>query len=1063
MPEGRLHFGLLGPLEVTYEGKRLDLGRPKQRAVLAALLIHANRVVSLDRFAEVLWPAAPAGRSMGSLPVYIANLRRLLEPERPARTPPDRIVTHPPGYLLRVASGEYDVADFEALAAQGNRHLAEGRPRAARRDLGEALALWRGGAMEEFDFDGGEAVRLEGVRVAALEDRIEADLALGAHTAVVGELEALVREHGLRERLVGLLIIALYRSGRQTEALRAYAAARSYLCEELGLEPGPELRRLESLILVQSPELDWTPPPDDVAAAIVAPPPRPEAAKPVEDLFVGRTAQLAAMDQVLARSEERAGGFVLVAGEPGIGKTRLVHEAVTAAAGRGYLVAWGRCEEGDGAPPFWPWIQLIRALLEHRDVHAVQAALRGHGAQLAQLVPEVGVLVGEPAPALDPAGARYRFFEAVGGFVEGLARHAPVVLVLDDLQWADPPSLELTVHLARGIPALNALLVATYRDVDPAPGGRLTETLAALGRLPGRLLVPLGGLTRDEVAEFMAHEAGGEVPAGVVEVVWARAAGNPFFVGELTRLLVAERRLTEEAATAAVPWAVRQVVERRLARLPNETRHLLTVAAVAGLDFDLRVAAAAAGMELDPALDLIDLAVAAGVVREQPAAAERFVFSHALVQETVYAEASRLRRARLHAQVAEALEKVSGDRAAATEVARHLYEAVPITGPDRAVAAAVRASAAAQAALAYEVAEGHLRRALDLVAMMPAGRDRDVQELEVQEQLAGLLTLVKGVAVSDTAAAWARATELSREVGDRRRLLPSLWGLLSYAWASGDLAGARALGEHLLRLGHDASEPVVTAAAHLGLGSVALCCGDLEEGVRHLSAGKELADAATEDTLAHVTHADLRVQVDSWLAMACHLQGGHVEGHRLTEAFLHRARALGDPFTVAIGLAFAVFARVLSGAVTDVGHLAEELLAHSRAHHLADFAFHAKVAQVWTAAHRAGYVAQLGAMLEQLPPAATASIRPWRPFWLGLEAVVWQRVGRADRAEQAVDEALREVDVMGSSFCEAELLRLRGELHADRADIDEAVRRAGEQGTVVYRERAVAAAARFES
>jgi tetratricopeptide (TPR) repeat protein len=333
----------------------------------------------------------------------------------------------------------------------------------------------------------------------------------------------------------------------------------------------------------------------------------------------------------------------------------------------------------------------------------------------------------------------------------------------------------------------------------------------------------------------------------------------------------------------------------------------------------------------------------------------------------------------------------------------------------------------------------------------------------VQEQLASLLTLVKGVAVSDTAAAWTRATELSREVGDQRRLLPPLWGLLSYAWASGDLAGARALGEHLLRLGREASEPVVTAAAYLGLGSVALCCGDLDEGVRHLTAGKELADAATEDTLAHVTHADLRVQVDSWLAMAHHLQGRHAEGRQLIDGVLDRARALGDPFTVAIALAFAVFARLINGAVTEVAGLAQELLSHSAAHRLADFAFHAKVAQVWTTAHRAGAVAQLVAMLQALPPAAAASIRPWRPFWLALEAEAWMRLGRPDRARQAVEEAWGEVDDMRSSFCEAELLRLRGELDADLATIEAAVRRAGEQGAAIYRERALASAARLKS
>ena len=1065
MARGIVHFGLLGRLEVTYDGEPLDLGRPKQRVVLAALLVHANRVVSLDRFAEVLWPAAPAGRSMGSLPVYIANLRRLLEPERPIRTPPGRIVTHPPGYLLRVAPGEYDAADFEALAAQGNRALAEGRPRAARRDLGEALSLWRGRALEEFDFDGMEADRLESLRVMALEDRIEADLALGAHTAVVGELEALVKEHGLRERLVGLLMVALYRSGRQAEALRAYTAARTYLGEELGLEPGPELRRLESCILAQEPQLDWTPPPEEGPPPAITAPSGVDIAEPSEDVFVGRADQLAAIEKALARSEDTSGGFVLVAGEPGIGKTRLVQEAVRAAAARGWVGAWGRCEEGDGAPPFWPWIQVIRALLQHPDTDAVRAALRTHGAQLAQLVPEVASVAGELAapPPLDPARARYRFFEAVGGFIEDLAAQGPLALVLDDLQWADPPSLELTVHLARRTPALNALLIATYRDVDPAPDGRLTETLAALGRLPDRLHVRLGGLNRDEVAQFMALEAGGEAPAGVVDVVWARAAGNPFFVGELTRLLVAEKRLTVEAAGAAVPWAVRQVVERRLARLPDETRRLLTVAAVAGVDFDLRVVAAAAGLELDPALDLIDLAVAAGVVAEQPAAAERFVFSHALVQETVYLDASGLRRARLHGRVAEALERVGGDQASATDMARHLYEAVPITGPEQAVAAAVRASTAAQGALAYEVAEGHLRRALELVATMAPGRERDSRELDVQDQLASLLTLVKGVAVAETAAAWTRATELCQSLGDQRRLLQPLWGLLSYEWASGDLAGARSLGEHLLRLGVDASEPVVTAAAHLGLGSVALCCGDLAEAVRHLTAGKDLADGLPDDTLAHVTHADLRVQLDSWLSMAHHLQGRHGEGRAVIDGALARARSLGDPFSVAIGLAFAVFARLLSGEAAEVGRLAQELLAHSGTHQLADFAFHAKIAQVWTAVHRAGPLVQLGATLDSLPPTAAASIRPWRPFWLALAAEAWQRVGRVDRAERAVDEGMGEVEAMGSSFCESELLRLRGELHGDRADLEEAVRRAEEHGAVVYRQRAAASAARLAS
>ncbi|MDQ2827006.1 MAG: hypothetical protein M3Y04_08620, partial [Actinomycetota bacterium] len=373
-------------------------------------------------------------------------------------------------------------------------------------------------------------------------------------------------------------------------------------------------------------------------------------------------------------------------------------------------------------------------------------------------------------------------------------------------------------------------------------------------------------------------------------------------------------------------------------------------------------------------------------------------------------------------------------------------------------------------ALAYEAAEDHLRRALGLLDAAPAGRERDRQELDLQDRLAALLTQVKGVAVAETAAAWSRATALCREVEDRRRLLPSLWGSLSYAWASGDAEGARGLGEHILRLGRASAEPVVTAAAHLGLGSVDLCCGDLVNGTRHLGAGKELADGVADHALADVTYADLRVQVDSWLAMALHLQGGHDEGRLLIDGAIGRARRQGDPFTVALGLAFGVFGGVIGGAVEEARRLAEELLEHSERYRMVDFAYHARVVRIWTMSKDAEGADDVISLTNDLPAAAEAGIRPWRPFWLALQAEVWQESGRLEEAGRCVEAALSEVEAMGSSFCVAELYRLRGELlattapdrHADAlADVREAVRLAGAQGAVVYRERAEASLARL--
>jgi len=926
-----LHFGMLGPLEVLSDDRPLELGRPKQRAVLAALLVNANKVVSVDRFADVLWPDGAVARSPGSLPVYIANLRRLLEPERPARTPPQRILTRAPGYVICVRSGEYDVADFDRLAADGTRHLIAGRPRAARRTLGEALALWRGPAMEEFAFAEMEATRLDARRVAALEDRIVADLAPGAHAAVVAELEQLIREHGLRERLVELLMLALYRSGRQGEALRAYSTARDRLGEELGIEPGPDLRRLEAEVLAQAPSLDWRPPPPEGLPPQVHAEPLLPAAVAAEP-FVGRVAEVALLDGALARTRHGSGALVLVAGEPGIGKTRLVREAMSQAEDRGFVVAWGRCDERDGAPPFWPWVEVIRSVLDHPGADAVAAALLPHAPEIAQLVPEVKELFGDltsPAP-MDPAAARFRFFDAVVGFLIRLSQHQPIAVVLDDLHWADPPSLQLAGHLAARLPGSNACLLVTYRSVDPAPDGRLRDLLASLARLPGRLDLSLEGLTREQVAEFVAHEAGAEPSAPIVAAVWDRAGGNPFFVGELTRLLVAEKALSGTAATAAgIPWAVRQVVARRMGRLPEPTRQLLQVAAVAGADFDLRVVASAAKVDLDEALDLVDAAVASGIVTEHPAAVERFRFSHAIVQQSIYEELSRLRRARLHGLVADALGEIGADQAKATEVAHHLYEAVAVTGPQRAITAAIPASAAAQAALAYEVAEDHLRRALALVATMASGPERDRHELDVRVDLATLLSFVKGVAEPETVMAWERAVELCRAVEDQHRLLLSLWGLLTFAWASGDMDGARTLAEHILALGRGSGDPAVAPTADLGLGLDALCCGDLVTGSAHLTAAKEVADAVADDALVDVTFGDLRVQIDSWLSMACALRGDHDVGRRLVDAAVDRATTTGGSMTVVTSLSFALVARVLSGDVAEARRLAEELIGHT--------------------------------------------------------------------------------------------------------------------------------------
>ena len=276
-----MEYRILGPLQACDGDRLLSLGGARQRALLAVLLLHANQVVSSDRLIDHLWGDEPPETASTALQVSISRLRRTLEPDRAPRGEAHLIQTRPPGYELRVGQDELDLHRFEQLAATGEQAFAAGDAAGAADAFREALALWSGPPLSDFTYEPfaqAHIARIEELRLTALEDRIEADLALGRHARLVGELETLVAEHPLRERPRGQLILALYRSGRQAEALDAFQDARRTLVDELGIEPSPALARLERAILVQDPSLDAPPAPAhvDVPSGEV-PPPAPAA------------------------------------------------------------------------------------------------------------------------------------------------------------------------------------------------------------------------------------------------------------------------------------------------------------------------------------------------------------------------------------------------------------------------------------------------------------------------------------------------------------------------------------------------------------------------------------------------------------------------------------------------------------------------------------------------------------------------------------------------------------------------------------------------------------------
>lgn len=702
-----MEFRILGPIEVRDGDRVLPLGAGQRRALLALLLLHANETVSRDHLIHEVWGERPPSTAAKALQGHVSALRSLLEPDRVPGGAGRVILTRGSGYELRLESEQLDAALFERLRSEGRRALAQGEPARAAARLREALALWRGPPLADVSYEPfaqAEIARLEELRLATLEDRLEADLASGRHSELVGELDALAGRYPLRERLRGQLMLALYRAGRQAEALEAYQAARHALVEELGIEPGRELRELEKAILRQDPSLDLVPTGEEASKA-------PAASR---GIFVGRDAELAELLTDLEAALAGRGRLCLLVGEPGIGKSRLADELIHHAKGRGVRVLVGRCWEAGGAPAYWPWVQSLRVYIREVESQALRDELGAGAVELAQILPELGEIFPDLlAPAsLEPEAARFRLFDATARFLRNASAHRPLLLVLDDLHAADPSSLLLLQFLTRELASTRMLVVGAYRDVDPTPGQSLTETLAEITREPVTRRLRLRGLSERDVATYVESTASELASHELVAALHEQSEGNPFFVGETVRLLALEGLQSERpGAGIAIPQSVRDVITRRLAHLSKECNHVLVLASVLGREFAADALARLARISEDELLDVLDEAVSVRVVSDVPGGPGRLRFAHVLIRDALYEGLTTARRVRLHRAAVDAFETLYGDEPGPhfAELAHHSLAASDF---ENGLKYAVLAADHAFALLAYEEASRLYQTAL---------------------------------------------------------------------------------------------------------------------------------------------------------------------------------------------------------------------------------------------------------------------------------------------------------------------------------------------------------------
>lgn len=696
----------MGPVTVRIDGEAVGVASVPQRVLLARLVLSPGFVASVPGLVDSVWGEDPPANPGARLQVYVSRLRRAVGV--------DRITLEPGGY--RLAVDRVDITAAERLVATA-REAAPTDAAEAAGLLGDALALWRGEPLSDLPDPlpfAPELARLTEWRRQLREEWFELRLAAGQEGPALPDLQLAVAADPLREGLTLVLARALHRLGRTADALRALEGFRRRTAEDSGLDPSAALTELQRRLLAD----DETLRPPAPAVPVRAAPPRRRAPA---DGFVGRRVELGRLLHQVAEADAGRGGVVLVAGDPGIGKTRLLAEFTEVATDHGALVLGGRCLDGAGAGPYHPFAEAIEGFLATGpEVRPTDLAA------IASLLPRSGSAIDPSATGLQPDELRLRLLDGVARFLLAPTETCTVVVVVDDLHWAETSTVAMLRHLARSSRGHRLLLVGAYRAGEVADVHPLSDALAELRSETETTAVALAGLEPFAVDRLLRATAGGPLAPALVAAISAETGGNPLFAREMLRHLLEEDAVAPDAdgllhaalPLTAVPEGVRQVIARRRRRLSLAANQLLEAAAAVDRPFPFEPVAEVAGLAGSTALTALDEALDTGLMVAGPAP-ERYEFAHALVRNAVYTAMNPSRRVRMHRRLAETLTtaRAAGLPIGPAEIAVQYHRSAVLPGAHDGVEPALEAAELARAAGAHNEDAAFLEIARELAPL----------------------------------------------------------------------------------------------------------------------------------------------------------------------------------------------------------------------------------------------------------------------------------------------------------------------------------------------------------